>query len=177
MESTTLLDNLFHEHTIISRALAGMREMIAQSDAGETLDVGRVGDAADFMAVFADELHHGKEEQILFPGLLKKALNAEDRQVMDALAKEHDYARNLVIDLSAALKGSDAPDRKHLRDLLYKLVMLYEKHILLENETFFPAAATYLTPKDHAVMGAMAATFERDTLYDRFQNQADRIHG
>jgi hemerythrin-like domain-containing protein len=39
--------------------------------------------AVDFIRVFADQTHHGKEEDILFRELGKKPLTVKDRQIME----------------------------------------------------------------------------------------------
>lgn len=43
--------------------------------------------AVDFIKIYADRTHHGKEEQILFDTLKERKLKEEDRLMMEELIK------------------------------------------------------------------------------------------
>jgi hemerythrin-like domain-containing protein len=58
--------------------------------------------AVDFIRVYADRTHHGKEEDILFRDLAKNNMSQTDRRLMDGLVEEHRYGRRLVANLDIA---------------------------------------------------------------------------
>src|SRR5512139_1093807 len=58
--------------------------------------------AVDFMRTYADQVHHGKEEDILFTALEHKPLASEHRQIMQELQEDHKWGRQTVANLLAA---------------------------------------------------------------------------
>jgi hemerythrin-like domain-containing protein len=48
---------------------------------------------ADFIRIYADRCHHGKEEEILFRDLRRKKLVEEHRQIMAELVEDHKGGR------------------------------------------------------------------------------------
>ncbi len=52
-----------------------------------------IDSAVDFISVYADRCHHGKEEEILFRDLAKKKMNEEDTRIMNELIEEHIWGR------------------------------------------------------------------------------------
>ena len=58
--------------------------------------------AVDFMKTYADQVHHGKEEDLLFTALLEKPLAQEHRQMMQQLQTDHKWGRQTTAKLLAA---------------------------------------------------------------------------
>ena len=78
---------LMIEHRLIERMLSVVKNALAEIDSNHKVDPVFVDIAVDFIRVYADQTHHGKEEDILFRELNNKPLNAEDRQVTIPPAK------------------------------------------------------------------------------------------
>jgi hemerythrin-like domain-containing protein len=107
-------------------------------------------DIVEFMRVFADKCHHGKEEAHLFPALERKGVPPRGCP-MGALLHEHQQGRALVMGLAEAagayVKG-EASAKEALQKSLRSLVELYPSHIWKEDYLLFPMANKVLSPAD-----------------------------
>jgi hypothetical protein len=65
------IDDLKHEHDAILSALKILTTMASRIDHGLDLDKKGVRDFLGFLKEFGDKCHHGKEETILFPAMVK----------------------------------------------------------------------------------------------------------
>ena len=84
---------LMIEHRLIERMIGIIKDALKQIESTREVDPVFVDTAVDFIRTYADRTHHGKEEDILFRDLNKRALSAEDRQVMKELIEEHVFGR------------------------------------------------------------------------------------
>jgi hemerythrin-like domain-containing protein len=73
-------------------------------------DMDALSDCVTFIRLFADALHHGKEEDLLFPALVAHGMPQEDGPIA-AMLHEHalgrGFARAMADELPAA-RGGDA---------------------------------------------------------------------
>jgi len=90
------------EHRLIEKMISIMRSEIRNIEEYHRADPEVIDVVVDFVRTYADQTHHGKEEEILFRELAKKNLNEQDRHVMRELMEEHAYGRSLVRDLVEA---------------------------------------------------------------------------
>ena len=67
MEKTT--GDLMHEHKAIMKALDIIEQMDQRVRNDKKIDIKDIGEIIEFLKVFADKCHHGKEEVYLFPAL------------------------------------------------------------------------------------------------------------
>ena len=77
-----------------------------------------VDTAVDFIRVYADCTHHGKEEDILFRDLRTKHLSEADRRMMDRLIQEHVFSR----DTTRALIEANMHYRRNVGEAFGKVV-------------------------------------------------------
>lgn len=68
---------LMPEHRLIERMVALTREEVNKIDQTGDIEPSLVDAVVDFLRVYADRTHHGKEEHILFIELAKKPLSPE----------------------------------------------------------------------------------------------------
>lgn len=85
---------LMIEHRLIERMLSVIKNALAEIVSNHKVDPVFVDLVVDFFRVYADRTHHGKEEDILFRELNKKALSQKDRQLMKELIEEHVFGRH-----------------------------------------------------------------------------------
>ena len=77
--------------------------------------------AVDFIRVYADRTHHGKEEAILFRELKNKPLSTEDRRVMNELIEEHVFGRQTtktLVDANIRYRNGDKTALADISDTL-----------------------------------------------------------
>jgi hemerythrin-like domain-containing protein len=63
---------LMKEHRLIERLIISMEKELGRMKRDKTADVVYIDKAVDFIRVYADRCHHGKEEEILFKSLSEK---------------------------------------------------------------------------------------------------------
>jgi hemerythrin-like domain-containing protein len=158
MKSPT--DMLEVEHRVIAKIVLVASMMADQYDAGQPLDVEILQRVVEFMSIYVDRYHHGKEEQLLFPLLIRRGVPTRGCPI-EALTHEHVTGRELVAGLSEALLGFQkygpvAEDT--LVKSLRALVDLYTNHIWKENYLLFPMTNKILGLDD---LNALSRDFER----------------
>jgi len=154
----TPTDILEEEHRLIQQAVAGMTALADALEAGQVVDGQTLQDIVDFMRTYADKLHHGKEEDILFPLLLARGVPAQGCPV-GALKYEHQEGRARVGALAqaAAAYAQDSTASGAVITALRALIDLYPNHIWKEDYLLFPMTNKVLGPED------------QDALYEQFQ--------
>ena len=91
------------EHRAIEHALLLMaKEKALMEEGAFSLDV--VSSLVEFIHVVADEMHHGKEETILFPAVKGKDRSFEFDEITTALMREHAEIRRHLRTTRTALE-------------------------------------------------------------------------
>ncbi len=154
---------LSEEHQSILRALDVM-ERIAEAygeDPAGTLEDARA--ILGFVRGFADDLHHGKEEAMLFPAM-EEAGHSRHAGPIGVMLMEHDEGRALIREMQGQLDdpegGADTFEAAAL-----SFAELLRNHILKEDEILFPMAEQTLP---EAV---------RARLVERFGHHDEVLHG
>lgn len=139
---------LMIEHRLIEKVLLIVGKEIEHIDERMAADGFFLKSVIDFIQTYADQIHHGKEEDILFERLKAKAMNAHDTAVMKELDKEHQDARLIVAQLiqaEAEYSGGDQAQVDVIKEKLSYLVNFYPVHIAKEDKDFFPNTQRYFT--------------------------------
>jgi hemerythrin-like domain-containing protein len=92
------MEELEHENHIIERVVAAMAVLAEKLRSGKEVEARVLSDLVEFLQVFADDCHHGKEEHYLFPLLEKKGVLVSGCPLA-VLLNEHDRGRRLMADL------------------------------------------------------------------------------
>jgi DUF438 domain-containing protein len=94
------------------------------------------------------DLHHKREEDILFPELEKRGLNAP----LAAIRKEHEEItryKNRLLYLARNAADMDFPDfTVQLDEIICALVPMFREHILKVNNILFPIALSVIDDND-----------------------------
>ena len=93
---------LMIEHRLIERMINLIRNEIEQIELGKKIDILFIDAAIDFIKIYADRTHHGKEEDILFRDLSKKQISKQHQKIMNELIDEHKCGRKLTKELVMA---------------------------------------------------------------------------
>lgn len=142
---TAPTDGLREEHTLILRALDLLEAAVERGAPPAWWD-----DALAWLRTFADRNHHGKEEQALFPALIKAGVPSPGGPV-DVMLEEHTEGRTLVHAMAAAT----TPAARARAARAY--VALLRAHIDKENGILLPLADAVL---DEQGLAAVRQGFE-----------------
>jgi hemerythrin-like domain-containing protein len=171
---------LMIEHRLIERMIALMSAEADQETGGGVADLEFIRTAVDFIQTYADQLHHGKEEHILFRELAAKPLSAELRRIMDELTAEHvtgrGVVRNLIAARGAVLQGERSA-LKTLAETLRTLVAFYPPHIAKEDRQFFIPVMNYFTPAEQAALLIEFNEFDRKFIHLHYQEVVAKLDG
>jgi hemerythrin-like domain-containing protein len=162
------IHELRHDHRVIQQVVAGMSAVADLLNSGKQADASVLSDLVQFLRVFADQCHHEKEEQHLFPLLATKA-NVSIRRELESLEREHRSAKQLVGQLAkvAAVYGHNpAAVRYRIIDLLQQLVDLYPAHIWKEDFLLFPLAQQNLSQTEQEGLKEKFGDVEREVGED-----------
>ena len=130
---------LMWEHRLIERMLRSFQSEISKINEQKKVNPLFIDTAVDFIRIYADRLHHGKEEDILFRDLMKKKLSPEHARIIDELMEDHRYARKttgMLVDAKERyLKGENTVEE--VITLMKELARFYPVHIEKEDKHFF----------------------------------------
>lgn len=169
---------LMIEHRLIERMISLIKDVLLQIEVTKKADPVFVDIAVDFIRIYADRTHHGKEENILFRQLSNRSLSAEDQRVMEDLIEEHIFGRQTTKALVEANTRYREGDESALVDIassLQTLVEFYPKHIEKEDKIFFPAAMAYFTDKEDQAMLAEFWEFDRKMIHEKFKSVVEKL--
>lgn len=172
---------LMVEHRLIERMIRLLAKEAKRIRATSyQVDTDIILTALEFIRLYADRSHHGKEEEILFRALKAKPLTAEHRRTLEALEAEHVQGRKLVEWLTLVrervIKGEPSAPRDLVR-LLEDLVTFYPAHIEKEDQDFFLPCMDYFTEEERAALLAEEEAFDRNLLHEHYRKLLDAREG
>jgi hemerythrin-like domain-containing protein len=171
---------LMIEHRLIERVIKVLPEMSKRMTERGEIEPNLIDTTVDFIRMYADRTHHGKEEEILFRDLSKRNLTEEDQRLMKALVDEHVYARQTVKELVAAKERYLKRDKGALAtitDKLEGLFNLYPEHIRKEDRVFFPASMKYFSREEQEAMLKEMWAFDRGMIHEKYIMVAAILEG
>jgi len=119
----------------------------------------------EFLSVFVDKCHHGKEEQFLFPALEAEGVQGEGG-LIGVMSAEHEVGRRLVANVEKAAEqySGTGESAAGLRSAIREYVILLTEHIKKENDVLFALADIQLDPgRDEAIFESFER-LERDRI-------------
>ncbi len=133
---------LREEHQLILRVAGVLEVRLSAEGEGEPLDYDTVARCITFFRLFADACHHGKEEDLLFPGLEAQGM-PRDTGPIAVMLYEHEQGRALVRTMAASLNDAREGDERagdDLRGAAWGFIDLIVAHIGKEDNVLFTMA-------------------------------------
>ncbi len=174
---------LMIEHRLIEKMIKVIKTGVDRSTQQGKINPEFIDLAVDFIRMYADRCHHGKEEDILFRDLNKKPLSGEYKRIMDELIEEHRQGRRTVADLVEAKKGYINGEEGALSLILDRLKFLtdfYPKHIEKEDRHFFIPVMNYFSQEEKEAMLQEEWEFDKNLIHQTYQNrirEAEKLVG
>jgi hemerythrin-like domain-containing protein len=155
------IDDLRHEHDAILSALGILDAMVGKLGGQQPPTSEDLRGFLGFLKEFADTCHHGKEEGILFPALVKTGIPEQGGPIGQMLA-EHREGRKLIKAMEAAASPVDA---RAFTEAAGGYAGLLRGHIAKENDVLFTAA-------DRVLLAS-----ELDGIFERFEQHEETVIG
>ncbi|HOG16160.1 MAG TPA: hemerythrin domain-containing protein [Syntrophales bacterium] len=171
---------LMIEHRLIEKMIAILRKTLAKIETGGGVDPLFIDAAVDFIRMYADRTHHGKEEEIMFRDLGRKAMSEADRRLMEDLIAEHVLGRKTtkeLVEANARYRRGDAAALAVVAGRLRTLADFYPRHIEKEDRIFFPACRAYMTEEEDRAMLAEFFAFDRMMIHEKYQAVVKALAG
>jgi hemerythrin-like domain-containing protein len=135
---TTPTATLVDEHRVILAALDTLERAAERLRSGASLPEGAWSGLVAWLRAFADRSHHAKEENALFPAMVKAGAPSEGGPI-GTMLEEHAQARALIRAMDEGPPASRAACAREYAALL-------RAHIAKENDVLFPLAEASLDP-------------------------------
>ena len=157
----TATQNLENDHIHVLLLTEVMQKMVEKkSENMEHMEL-----VVNLVRHFADGLHHAKEEDLLFPMLVKKGFSAEQGPVAVMLA-EHVQGRTYIRGVADGIEAFKAGDRAALDSIyenLEEYAFLLTSHIGKENNILFRMADRALSSEEQSLLLAQFDDVEKYT--------------
>ena len=169
---------LMIEHRLIEKMFELVRKEIKQIEERQQADPVFIDTTVDFVRMYADRTHHGKEEDILFRDLEKKNIAERDKKIMQELIDEHVYGRKTVKELVEAKERYIQGQTAALEVILEKLNVLvnfYPEHIEKEDKVFFPATEEYFSKEEQDAMLEEFWEFDKQMIHEKYRSLVQQL--
>ena len=166
------------EHRLIERMLIVIKAALSKIEFKHEIDPVFVAIAVDFIRVYADRTHHGKEEEILMRELKKKSLSVNDQAIMNDLIRDHMLVRQTTALISSAndrYRGGDDIALIVIANNLKTLIEFFPKHIEKEDKKFYPASRAYFTDEEDQAMLAEFGELDRKMVYEKYKAVVEKL--
>lgn len=163
---------LMIEHRLIERMITLIKQKLNRIETTSQVDPLFIDTVVDFIRIYADRTHHGKEEDILFRELSNKQMLDQDMQIMDELVDEHVLGRKTakeLVEANAQYRMGEKSALAVIVSKLKKLVDFYPKHIEKEDKIFFPAYMKYLSDEEDQLMLKEFYEFDREMIHEKYK--------
>lgn len=159
------------EHRLMDRMIALLKKEAESMERDENIHAEFLDTAIDFINIYIDRCHHGKEEDILIKELDKKMMADEHRRIMKEILDEHRQTRDAVEELGEAKAKYLNGDRGSLSVIIRTirfLVELYPRHIEKEDGHFFLPCMEYFSQEEKDAMLAQEYEFDRKLIHQTY---------
>jgi len=152
------------EHEAISHLLDSLDGIAGRIRADDVVPKDDLLDAMIVASDFADRCHQGKEEDVLFPALVKASPRGPE--IVGRLTAEHMSLRKLIDAIRMTIP--DTSTRKAARKSLVRSLTAYSKllreHMRLEHQVLLPEVERAIPKEERARIAQAFVRVERDII-------------
>jgi hemerythrin-like domain-containing protein len=170
--ATTILRR---EHEAILKMLDATEATAHKIEKGGMVPPETLVGLLEFLRLFADRCHHGKEEDLLFPKLGEKGFSPNAGPVA-VMLYEHEQGRALIRKMVKASEACTAGNSEEAREwaaAAHDYVSLLRAHIDKENTVLFTMAEHMLSEQEQE---ELAEAFEKAELEKMGEGTHERLH-
>ena len=166
------IDSLEQEHRTIEKIVRVIGVLADELEENRNIDTDTLRDLCQFLRIYGNQCHHGKEESYLFPMLESHGV-PEAGCPLGALRHEHERSRDLTQELSQAsaeYAANPNAGRSALSEVFRKIVQFYPAHIWKEEYLLFPLAKKVLSVQDDERLLKEFTSVESDIFSNAHEN-------
>lgn len=128
--------NLIEEHDGILFGLKILEEMVFLKGNLEEVDTTDFAEILDFLMIFANKCHQGKEEDIYFPALEAAGIKVQEGPIAKLLM-DHIAGREIIFQMTEIAEEFMVKENEYMAAAT-DLIRMLREHIETENTTLFP---------------------------------------
>ncbi|MDP4267152.1 MAG: hemerythrin domain-containing protein [Bacteroidota bacterium] len=135
-------EHLREDHGEIMLIMKILEQISNKIEILNTIDEDDLEKCIDYLKIFVDKCHEGKEETILFPELVKGGI-ANEKGPIGVLIQEHLLEKDYVETLSDEFRKYKKVNRSYSKLISKSIrgyIFLFSGHIQKENNVLFPMA-------------------------------------
>ena len=162
--TVTATDILRDEHRLIMLSLAILANISDRLDNNDHVDSADLAELVTFYRVFADKVHHAKEEDILFQAMTENGV-PDDEDLIGSLLLEHTLGRafvDMMADSVTTTDGQSSIDAAEFSEAARGFVLLLSQHICKEDHTLYPLAEKHLSEQEQLEISAACAGIDSE---------------
>ena len=174
------IEIMVKEHENIRRMLKVLREVSYRIMTGGEYDLEDLPEMIDFVRNYADRLHHGKEEDILFEAMNAQIEKLAKSGTITGIYIEHDQGRLFIANLESGYKSFKEGDDRARLDIIGNAIAytdLLDRHIEKENTALYKFAENMLPDEIKSKVDADCDQVENETTISgtqaRYLNMLD----
>jgi hemerythrin-like domain-containing protein len=160
---------LMAEHRLIEKMIEIIRQKIPEIEKTNKIAPVFLDTTIDFFRFYADKIHHGKEEDILFRDCRGKNMREEDIKDMDDLIEDHKIGRKIIDEIEDAREKRDVDIKNIIIEKLKTLIELYSNHFKKEDMHFFPNSEKYFTENELQLMIREFEDCDRKMIQEKYR--------
>jgi hemerythrin-like domain-containing protein len=171
------------DHESILRMLDVMEEVAHRLNQGTSVPPETLTSIQEYLQVFADRGHHGKEEDLLFPLLESKGIPRRGGPI-GVMLEEHDLGRGFIrqmVEASGQYAAGAAGSGSRWATAGREYAMLLRGHIDKENNILFTMAERILSAAEQNQLSGAFEKIETERLgpgtRDRLQASLEKLAG
>lgn len=137
------------EHEVIIQVLNCLERFVQNFKSERSFPREAAAEILDFLSIFADACHHGKEEEHLFLFMEARGMPRHTGPT-GVMLYEHDQGRNLIREMKTLLASAQVDDSAKVEfcRASEQYVSLLRQHIHKENHCLFPMADSQFSEQD-----------------------------
>ena len=155
-------EDLRNEHEGVLFGLEILEQISNTAMKSNSADIRDINDMINFLRLFADKCHHGKEENLLFPAMEKVGIPNEGGPIGQMLA-EHNQGRQLIAEMGASVTDS-VLQAKRFAQASTGYINLMRAHIEKENKVLFPMGDKLLPMNEQEHLLTQFEEFEEEVM-------------
>lgn len=159
-------EQLMEEHRAIETMLNILENVCQRLETGKAVDAEHLEHILEFIRIFADRCHHGKEEDLLFPAMEKAGIPREGGPI-GVMLIEHVQGRNYVRGMGEAVSRYKAGEVKAASDFIANArgyIALLRQHINKEDNILYRMADMHLSESKQQELLEQFEQVERERI-------------
>jgi hemerythrin-like domain-containing protein len=158
-------DNLREDHGRIMKLLVSWQKMLGKLDHPDRELLEDFEKCIDWVEVFVDRCHHGKEDEILFPAMASSE-NPKVTGLIKDLHSEHQTGRSVLESIKLEFKTFSQTNGlpANLIQLCQGYIDLFRKHIRRENAQLLPLLKKSIPTEAQKQIAEQFEEYEQRTI-------------